>query len=486
MATNEAILKFNKVSFEYMENELLLSEVNFSIRRGSKTTVMGQNGAGKSTLFGLITKNINPESGSISIGKGVSVAISLQVIPKNELDLTVKAFFEKYLSNGSTKKIYNIDPKIDDVLEIVHLEASHDRIIKSFSGGQQARLLLASALIQNPDLLLLDEPTNNLDKEGIKHLTEFLIEYKKTCMVISHDADFLNSFTDGVLYIDVFTKKIEQYAGNYFDVQEKITIRQTRENRQNAQLSKEIQKNKDKASAFGNKGAGMRLLAKRMRAKAEKLSSEKVVTRKEDRAIRSFIIPSQKDTSGIIVHISEFKLIRKQKAIQRKANIELRRNEHLLISGPNGIGKSTLLKSIIENKAGDIKIDPSTRIGYYSQDFSTLNYNNTVYKSLSEVSEDQTEQNLRSVAAGFLITNDLMNSKIEDLSEGQKGLVTFARLVLQKPGLLILDEPTNHINFRHIPIIAEALNKYDGAMIIVSHVPEFIDKIRINNTLNLK
>ena len=122
-------------------------------------------------------------------------------------------------------------------------------MIKSFSGGQQARLLLASAIIQNPDILLLDEPTNNLDKAGIEHLTVFLKNYQKTVIVISHDSDFLNSFTDGVLYLDVFAKKIEQYFGNYFDVVKEIAIRMEKKT-ENALLAKEIQENKDKVNFF--------------------------------------------------------------------------------------------------------------------------------------------------------------------------------------------------------------------------------------------
>ncbi|MFA6226940.1 MAG: ATP-binding cassette domain-containing protein [Candidatus Paceibacterota bacterium] len=485
MAKDEAILRFEKVSFGYSENQPLLDEVDFSIRRGTKTTIMGQNGAGKSTLFGLITRYILPESGIINVVNGVSIAISRQVIPRDEIGLTVREFFQKCF----TQKVYDIDIKIDDILEVVNLkghEKVHDRIVRTFSGGQQARLLLASALIQNPDLLLLDEPTNNLDKAGIEHLTKFLIDYKKTCIVISHDAEFLNSFTDGVLYLDVFTRKIEQYVGNYFDVREQIVARQERENRKNAQLAKEIQEKKDKANFFAMKGGQMRLVAKKMREKAEELEEEKVDTRKEDKTIRNFIIPAQIDLAGEIVHIKTFKTFKSHKAVQRKTDISLKRNQHLLLRGPNGIGKSTLLEAIAKNEAVGTKIAHGVVIGYYRQDFSTLNFEDTVYQSLSAVSLKISEEAMRSVAAGFLITSDVINTKIGDLSEGQKGLVAFARLVLQKPGLLILDEPTNHINFRHIPIIAEALNKYEGAMIIVSHVPDFVQKIRIDYTLDLE
>ena len=156
-----------------------------------------------------------------------------------------------------------------------------------------------------------------------------------------------------------------------------------------------------------------------------------------------------------------------------------------MLKGPNGIGKTTLLESIANGKAKGAKINKDVKVGYYRQDFSTLNFEDTVYDSLLEVMKEQSEEKLRSVAAGFLLTKENIYSKIGDLSEGQKGLVAFARLMLEEPGLLILDEPTNHINFRHLPIIAKALDKYEGAMILVSHVPEFVEQIRIDEELDL-
>lgn len=484
MAHGDVIVRFEDVSFLHGIKKPILDEVSFSVRRNMKITLMGQNGAGKSTLFGLITKEYKPESGSVIVGNGVTIATARQVIPRGDLDLTVRAFFEKCFA----KKIYDIDPKIDEVLEIVHLHAPKDRIIKTFSGGQQARLLLASALIQNPDLLLLDEPTNNLDKEGIAHLTDFLKSYTKTCIVISHDAEFLNAFTDGVLYLDVFTKKIEQYVGNYFDVVEQISARIEKENRKNAQLAKEIQEKKDKANFFAHKGGKLRLVAKRMRDLADELEEEKVDVRQEDKTIRPFTIPSQPELVGRILEMSSFTTMnpKTHKPVTRKKEIMLQKRHHLLLQGPNGIGKSTLLESIAQGTAKDLKLIPGLRIGYYRQDFSTLNFEDTVHASLLGVMDKHNEEQLRSVAAGLLIRGELIHSKIGSLSEGQKGLVAFARLILQKPGLLILDEPTNHINFRHLPVIAEALSTYEGAMILVSHVPEFVSQIRIDEVLDLE
>jgi ATPase subunit of ABC transporter with duplicated ATPase domains len=590
----ETIIRFDDVSFNHGEKKPILDGVSFTVRRGTKVTLMGQNGAGKSTIFSLIVGAVrqagheatagkksaghSTESGEIFLTNGMTVATARQVMPRDDMDLTVREFFKKCFDEAGRGKIYDIDPRIDAVLEVVNLhaprvtkpagkvtgkaiskatakkaevgqddshvvEAEHasvsqiaatahphlatdlkDRPIRTFSGGQQARLLLASALIQDPDILLLDEPTNNLDKAGIEHLTRFLIDYKKTCIVISHDADFLNAFTHGVLYLDVYTRKVEQYVGNYFDVVGQITARIEKENMKNAQLAKEIQENKDKANFFAMKGGQMRLVAKRMRDKAEELEEEKVDVRREDKTIRDFTIPVQPDISslpGEIMHISSYSCLSQttHKPVTRKATISLRKNRHLLLVGPNGCGKSTLLERIfavakgtgeggnemdasgtvkypLDEKSKDasgnalgISITPGCRVGYYRQDFSMMDFNDTVYQSLERIiraTEGRLiESDLRATAASFLITAETIHTRIGDLSEGQKGLVAFARLVLQKPGLLIMDEPTNHINFRHLPVIARALDSYQGALILVSHVGEFVEQIRVDERLEM-
>jgi ATP-binding cassette subfamily F protein 3 len=282
----------------------------------------------------------------------------------------------------------------------------------------------------------------------------------------------------------------------------------------------------------------MRLVAKRMREKAEELSEEIVDVRKEDRTIKEFTIPSQfapgsktagSDIVGDIVNIQAYSIFdhKKHKFVKRTCDIKLRRKQHLLLAGPNGIGKSTLLESIVRSQTtnelevfsssaelttarpedgvvrtdsprtlkdsnsfvSDIIITPGVRVGYYRQDFSMMDFNDTVYQSLEKIVRSVEgrliETEVRAVAASFLIGADAIHTKIGSLSEGQKGLVAFARLVLLKPGLLILDEPTNHINFRHIPVIAKALDNYEGAMILVSHVPEFVQKVRVDEVLDL-
>lgn len=477
----EVILRFDEVKFEYINKRPILDEASFSVRRGAKITLMGQNGAGKSTIFGLIKKELTPKDGRISITNGATIGTARQTMTREDAELTV----EDYFATAFTEVPGNIKSQISKALEAVNFDIPLTRKVGDLSGGQQARLLLAYSLIQNPDILLLDEPTNNLDKAGIDHLITFLVMYDKTVIVISHDADFLNCFTEGVVYLNNFTHKTETYVGDYYSVVEEITKRVEREQRENAQLEKQIRDRKEKVNFFAHKGGKMRKLAKKLKDETEELEENKVEVRREDRTIRDFIIPAQ-ELTGEVVNLQKIKVIVNHEPVIKDINKVLRKRDRLLVVGPNGIGKSTLLRSLVSGKQDGQIISPGVRVGYYSQDFSTLDFDQTVFASLQEVLADGLgEQELRSIAAGFLITGDLMGHKIAALSEGQKGLLSFARLVLMQPGLLILDEPTNHINFRHIPVIAEAINNYEGALMMVSHSPEFVESVKITDELDL-
>lgn len=474
------IIRFDKVSFHHDEDHPILDEVSFSIRENAKVTLMGQNGAGKSTIFKLMTGVYKPNEGAVHISKDASVAIALQVMARERMEDTVREFFARAFA----EKMYDLDRRIKDVLETVNLVAPLEKKIKEFSGGQQARLLLAYALIQEPDILLLDEPTNNLDQEGIDHLTGFLVMYPKTVVVISHDANFLNAFTEGVLHLDVYTHKMEQYVGNYFDVVEEITARIERERMQNARALKEIQDRKDKINFFANKGGKMRKLASKLRDQVEEAEDEMVDVRREDKTIRDFTIPAQEYAEPIVT-MTSVSILKQHEPVLVSVDITLRKRRRLLITGPNGIGKSTLLKAIAMGEDPGIKVGEGVKVGYYRQDFSGLNFDDTAYDALASVMEIPSNEGLRAVAAEFLLTSHILKNKVGSLSEGQKGLLCFAQFVLQKPGLLILDEPTNHINFRHLPVIARAMEAYQGAMIFVSHSPDFVEQVHVDQVLDL-
>lgn len=480
MDHGDVILRFQDVSFHYDHKKPILEEASFSVRENAKLTIVGQNGAGKSTIFKLIMKEIKPVEGEIHIAKGTTIGIAKQVVAHQDLEKTVLEFFE----GAFHEKKYDIEKHIKKVLDAVHVHAPLDKKIAKFSGGQKARLLLAYALIQEPDILLLDEPTNNLDAQGIDHLTQFLIAYEKTCIVISHDAAFLNSFTHGVLHLDTFTHKVQQFVGDYFDVIDQIQAQIEREQSQNARMEKAIQDQKDKINFFSHKGGKMRKLASKMRDAVEEAEENKVDVRQEDRTIPPFSIDIT-ECSSKLVEITSVTVMKDHKPTKKKVSITLPKRHRILITGPNGIGKSTLLEAMANGTEKGAVITPGVVVGYYRQDFSGLPMDKTVYETLAEVMPMPNQQLIYATAARFLLPGEKVQNKVGSLSEGQKGLLCFARFMLQKPTLLILDEPSNHINFRHIPVIAQALNEYEGGMILVSHDQEFLSQISMNEELDL-
>ena len=480
MDHGNVILRFQDVSFHYDHHKPILQEASFSVRENAKLTIVGQNGAGKSTIFKLMTRELKPEEGEIHLKRGATIGIAKQVIAHADLEKTVLAYFE----SAFNEKKYDIERHITRVLDAVHLKAPLDKHLKAFSGGQKARLLLAFALIQEPDLLLLDEPTNNLDAQGIDHLQQFLIEYEKTCIVISHDADFLSSFTHGVLHLDTFTHKVQQYVGDYHDVVAEIQAQIEREQRQNARMEKAIIDQKEKINFFSHKGGKMRKLASKMRDAVEEAEENKVDVRRDDKTIPPFEIEAS-EFSKPLVQISSVTVIKDHKPTKKKIEVTVRRRHRVRITGPNGIGKSTLLEHLANGTEKGAILAEGAKIGYYRQDFSGLPFDKSVYDVLASAMEMPKQQEIYATAARFLLPGDKLQSKVGSLSEGQKGLLCFARFMLQKPSLLILDEPTNHINFRHLPVIAEALNGYEGGMIIVSHDETFMNQISVNEELDL-
>lgn len=504
---NQVILRFDDVNFAYNDGKhVILENADFSIRKNTKITIMWQNWAGKSTIFKLITWELKPQSGKISIVPWNSIAISKQVLSRDQMELNIKEFFQTAFNEVD----YQLDKKITEILKVVNFNAPLDKQLKDFSGWQQARLLLAHALIQHPDILLLDEPTNNLDATWIWDLISFLISYDKTVVVISHDADFLNLFTDWVLYLNFYRKQVEQYRWDYYDVVEQIAAQIEKEQTQNARAEKKIADAKEKINFFSNKGGKMRKLASKMRDEVEEAQENVVDVRKDDKTIATFKIPFENFVGPIITINKIWLMNSNHQVVNCKLTLVIKKWEKYILIWPNWIGKSTLLKKlmivhehkskimkeyidIVEKNKEDVFIkEPDTthpqeneamihnkvRVGYYSQDFGTLDMDMLVRDALSEVTNQATDEEIYRVAAQFLLTGNLLKNNIWSLSEGQKGLLCYARFVIQKPHLLILDEPTNHINFRHLPVIAQAINDYEWAIIMVSHDTWFTSQLK--------
>jgi len=489
------VLRAKDVTFGYGfndESSNLLEDANFSIEEGSKVTIMGQNGAGKSTIIKLLSKTLKPLEGQIVVRKDERVATALQTMPMESRDLTVKEFLKQQLlltdEYSPQLKDHEFEAKMGKALrDVVLLDdttnkpPSSDRIVKSFSGGQQARLLLAAALIQDPTILLLDEPTNNLDADGLWHLQSFIQCTEKTCVVISHDEDFLNSFTDQVLYLDLHAKQVETYQGDYFYVKEEISKRIKRENAANVLLAKKAQAKKDQAGKFANKGGGLRKVAKTMRGAAADMEAAMVDVRKEDEALKEFSLPFRKlDNSGPLLSIGQVSSYQRLSApFAERDTIQLRKGSRVQVCGPNGIGKTTFLERIVAGTAPGVVLDKDASVGYYRQDFSNFDFEATVISCLEEASNSQHDtQEIRKTAARFLLRGgQVMQQRVKTLSEGQKGLLSLACLHLQRPSILILDEPTNHINFRHLPALAKAVKNFEGAVLLISHDHHFVQDV---------
>ncbi len=479
-SSNNIILRFDHATFGYNDGEkIIIDDASFSVRENTKVTIMWQNWAWKSTIFKLIMWELSLQSGKINIWQWIKIAISRQVIPREKMELSVREWYEETLH----EKDYSFDKKITDTLTKLHFVPPLDKKLKDFSGWQQARLLLGYALVQEPDILLVDEPTNNLDSDWIWDLISFLLMYEKTVVVISHDADFLNMFTDWVLYLNIMTKNVEQFWWDYYSVQDQIVAQIEKEEKQNARAIKQIKNAKEKIGEFAQKWWKMRKLAKKMRSQVEEAEDDLVEVRRDDKTIRTFTIPFE-NYIWPIVEINRISLMDKNQNIRNiDVDISIKKKERYILSWPNGIGKTTLLKSLLGDENTTVTSTQATikddvRIWYYSQDFAALDMSMIVRDALHASSDTLTDQEVYKVAAGFLLTWDLLKKSIGFLSEGQKWLLCYARFVLQKPHILIMDEPTNHINFRHLPIIAEALNAYEWAMLIISHDQEFVRQLQ--------
>ena len=494
------VASFKDVCFGYGVREIL-EDTSFSVRGGSKVTIMGQNGAGKSSIIKLLSGEMRAGSGTVNILPGETVAVAKQTMPVACREMTVTQYFASHFDgsvagNASAAAEHpgpRLDARIAAVLEQVELVAPAERLVRSFSGGQQARLLLAGALISDPSILLLDEPTNNLDAAGIAHLRELLAHTDKTVLVISHDEGFLNSFTDSVLYLDVFAKAVEQHAGDYFFVKAEVERRIARENAANARLAAAAKKKVAQAGKFAGKGGGMRLVAKRMRSVAADMEGQLVDVRREDTVLRDFAFPFSLPPAftGNLLTLSQLSSRCPQTGSMVAARLKdgplkLGRKDRLRVLGPNGIGKTTFLELVAKGTAPGLALGEGARVGYYRQDFHNFDFDASVLATLAAASDGaHTQQQLRNTAASFMLSGDTALQPVATLSEGQKALLSLACLVLEAPSVLIMDEPTNHVNFRHLPAVAAAVRSFEGAVLLVSHDAGFCREVGAAKELDM-
>jgi len=489
----------------------LFEKVNLKINSPDRFALIGANGAGKTTFLKLIVGIIAPESGKIQKQKNTSIgylpqeinkiagltlfnevksALRITKILNDEDDITSKLKYENDPAKHQNliirlgelnhqKEVFNyysIDSEIKKVLNGLGFEEKDlDRAVEEFSGGWQMRIELAKILLENHDLILLDEPTNHLDIDSLRWLINFLKNFKKALIIISHDGYFLNQITNRTL--EISNRKVTIYNGKYDAY---LKFKEEREIQLNAEYLSQQQKIKD-TEKFIERFRYKATKAKQVQSRIKQL--EKIERIEIDGAKKKLNLrfPEPERCGTVPVELISVSMNFGNLKVFTNVNLSIERGEKIAFLGPNGAGKTTLSK-LIANKLkpsnGEIVIGTNTKIAYYSQQVADeLNPDNNLLETLTQVSIDKTEGQLRSLLGAFLFSGDEVYKKVNVLSGGEKSRIALAKIFLTKANVIVLDEPTNHLDILSRQVLQEALLNFSGSLIIVSHDVEFIRPI---------
>jgi ATP-binding cassette subfamily F protein 3 len=480
----------------------LIEDSSVNVMDGWKVGLVGANGTGKSTLFKLIAGELHADNGTISLSQRQRFGMVRQDIPETDtplIDIVLSAHEEMAALQKATET--EEDPnKLGDIYNrLIELDAyaAPSKVARlltglgfkehqlrepfsSFSGGWRMRVALAAALFVEPDFLLLDEPTNHLDLEAIMWLETYLSNYPHTLMIISHDRELLNKCTDHIIHID--NKRLVPYTGNY------DTFERERAAKQGLQ-----QKMFEKQQA---QRAHMQAFVDRFRASAAKAAQAqsriKALERMDlidevlaERAVR-FKFPSPEKLSPPLIAIRHVDVgYAEGKPIVRKIHENIDTDDRIALLGANGNGKSTMMKLIagkLSPMTGELVRSGKLRIGYFSQhQTDELDVESTPYQEMARLTKQKTgdykEHIVRAKLGAFGFSKELADNKIKSLSGGEKARLLFAFMSFDEPHLLLLDEPTNHLDMEAREALVQALNGYEGAVVIVSHDPIMVERV---------
>lgn len=503
--------------------QTIFEDLNISFESTDKVGIVGVNGAGKTTLFKLIMKEIEPASGTISVRD--KIGYLPQIItdeylnsdisvfdylltgrPIKELQDELTTLYTKISTEENQKQLNKLMKqitKIEDELNYYDVYKAEnillkiitgmnidenllDLKLKNLSGGQKSKVAFARLLYSKPEILLLDEPTNHLDLDTKEYITNYLKNYKGLILIISHDTAFLDEITTKTLVINKISHKVLIYPGNYSKyLKIKQNIDLARQRLYDKQI-KEEEKLKDIIRRYIGGNEKKANIAKDRIKKLEKLEKEKIVLEKQNKYAR---FKMEIEYKSYLVPISCKNLTfgyNEEELLYENLSFDLTRGEKLLIVGENGIGKTTLLKlimNILKPLEGEIIISPKTKIGYYAQEHEILKKDKTIKDNFND--SGLTEYELRRFLGSFLFTGEDIFKKVENLSPGERARISLAKIALTKANTLLLDEPTNHLDPMTSIIIADTFKDYEGTMLVVSHNLEFVDNLNINRMLLL-
>ncbi len=500
------MITLNQLSIAFGQ-KLLFYDVNLILNSHRSYALVGANGCGKSTLFKLITREEEPSSGEIIKPKDASIGWLKQDQFRYEDTLIRDIVLEGRAQLAAVMQEKDALLLVDDwsdaqgmrYAELEHLIYQedgyaapsqietillglgipltyHDQPLRALSGGYKLRVLLAQALFQNPSILLLDEPTNHLDIESIRWLEQFLAtEYTGLLIFISHDLDFINHLADAILDVDF--GEIRQYPGNYakFLAEKELLQTQKMVERQKAvdQIA-HMQKFVDRFKAKASKAAQARSRIKMM----EKIELPDVL--QSSRVAPVFHLVPKKPSVKLVCTVDNLSKSFQERMLFQGLRFLVNRHDKIAIVGANGRGKSTLLKlmlSVLPPDEGQVIWGPEVRISYFSQDHHDLLHEpQTVLSWLSSEVQQVTEQQIRKALSQMLLTKEQVDKNILALSGGEAARLLMAKVILEAPNVLILDEPTNHMDLETIEALADALAAFTGTLLVVSHNRHFIER----------
>lgn len=474
------MIRVCNIIFSY-GSDRVFDDASFVVGKGQKIGLVGPNGAGKSTLFKILRGDEQISGGTIDISGKIGF-VPQEVKHDPELENSPSA--RVYLRDGKNLSDFELKRMLSG-LELSNLNLDLD--CKRLSGGQKTKLALARALLSHPDILLLDEPTNFMDIAGKKFVMNFLADYHGTLILISHDLSLLDKSIDKVLYIDIQNRKIDEYSGNYTKFLKLKKEKEETAKRHILAEKKHIESMKEglKKLYKHQSGKGVRQRVQ-LEKRIEKLEAALPPLPKELEKIHLDLpIPSR--VGELPIRILDVSKSYGDLKVLNGVNFSIRRGERFVLIGPNGAGKSTLLKilvGVLKLDKGEVVRDYNLKLGYYSQEFETFDFNQVVFDLISEKSK-LSETKVRSFLARFLFKGESAFQKIGSLSGGEKTRLAIALLVLQDFNLLILDEPTTYLDPMSQRIILEALKGYKGTMIVVSHTEDFIKELNPTRALAL-
>lgn len=477
--------------------KLLFKDTSFQIHPGQKVGLTGANGTGKSSFFSLILKHLHADSGDCLYPDNWVIAHVAQELPnsqQNALDFVLDGDAELRQIQQAIKTAEENDDGIMVATLHGHLDnidgytansrasqllaglgftsADTSRNINEFSGGWQMRLNLAKALMCRSDLLLLDEPTNHLDLDTIIWLESWLSAYRGTLILISHDRDFLNNICTHIAHLE--HQNIQLYTGNYSAFER---IRAERLANQQADYLKQ-QRNIAHIQSYITRFRAQATKAKQAQSRLKALERmQTIVPAHVDSAFHFSLFEPEKIPNSLL-HMEHVDAGYEDDAgnrinILKSVNFQLLPGDRIGLLGPNGAGKSTLIKVLANHlkiQKGDYHLAKETKIGYFAQhQLEQLHAEHSPIEHLQQLDKNAREADLRNYLGRFGFSNDMALSKIENFSGGEKSRLVLAMLIYQKPNLLLLDEPTNHLDLEMRQALAEALQDFSGAMVIVSH-----------------